>query len=112
MNEGTAIEMAKEKMKEQCVEEFILRYRHFRLDANEKRVVRAENQVFVLTYPFYNLKLKSKSGLYDLADDGLNELQHVHTGIIELENQSSVRLDVKFIQAIPIHKTITEKQEK
>ncbi len=104
MNEGTAIDMAKEKMKELKVEDYILRYRHLRLDAKEKREIKAENQIYVLTYPLYNLKLQSKLGIYDLADDGLNELQHVHTGVLKLENQSNIRLDVKFIQAIPLNK--------
>ena len=104
MNEGTAVEMAKEKMKEMCVEHYILRYRHLRLDAKEKREIKAENQIYVLTYPLYSLTLISKMGIYDLADDGLNELQHVHTGQLTLQNQSGVRLDVKFIQAIPINK--------
>ena len=111
MNEGTAIEMAREKMKELRVKDYILRYRHIRLDGKEKRVIKAENEIYVLTYPFYNLKLQSKAGIYDLADDGLNELQHVHRGILELENQSNVRLDVKFVQAIPLHEENKEEQE-
>ncbi len=110
MNEGTAIEIAKCKMKELSVENYILRYRHLRLDANEKREIKAENHIYILTYPFYNLRIKSKAGIYDLADDGLNELQHVHRGLLQLENQSNVRLDVKFIQAIPMNDNQTKKQ--
>lgn len=104
MNEGTAITIAEHKMKELGVgENYILRYRHFRLDPNEVREIKGENHLYILTYPFYNIKVSSKAGVYDLEDDGINELQHVHRGIIKIENKSNVRLDVKFIQAIPMN---------
>lgn len=103
MNEGTAINIAEHKMKELGVgENYILRYRHFRLDPLEEREIKGENHIYILTYPFFNIKVSSKAGVYDLEDDGINELQHVHRGIIRIKNKSNVRLDVKFIQVIPI----------
>ena len=107
MNEGTAVEIAKGKMKELGVgENYILRYRHFRLDPLEKLTIKGRNELFIFIYPFYNITIESKMGLYDLEDEGLNELQHVHRGTITVTNKSKVRLDAKFIQAIPLEKRI------
>lgn len=106
MEEGTAMKIAEHKMKELGVgENYILRYRHLRLDPNEVREIKGENHLYIMTYPFFNITVSSKAGVYDLEDDGINELQHVHRGIIKLENKSSGRLDVKFIQVIPIQAT-------
>ncbi|NOQ75641.1 MAG: hypothetical protein GQ574_26775 [Crocinitomix sp.] len=103
MNEGTAITIAEHKMKELGVgDNYILRYRHFRLDPNEVREIKGENHLYILTYPFNDIKISSKAGVYDLKDDGINELQYVHRGVIRIENKSGVRLDAKFIQAIPL----------
>jgi hypothetical protein len=103
MEEGTAIAVAKGKMKEIGIgDEFILRYRHFRLDPQETRVVKADNQYFILIYPYFNVKVKSKRGLYDMDDDGINELSHLHSGSIEITNQTNVRMDAKFLQVIPL----------
>jgi len=110
MNEGTAITIAEHKMKELGVgKNYILRYRHFRLDPYEVREIKGQNHVYILTYPFFNISILSKAGIYDLEDNGVNELQHVHTGKIRIENKSNVRLDAKFIQVIP---TTTNKNPK
>ena len=46
MNEGTAIEIAEGKMRELGVgEDYILRYRHLRLDPKEKRKLKGENHL-------------------------------------------------------------------
>ena len=112
MEEGTGIAIAKNKMKELGIAEcdYILRYRHFRLDPNEKREIKGDNHYFILIYPYFNVKLESKMGIYDMEDDGVNELQHLHSGLIKIENQSRIRLDVKFIQVIPVEKSEDEKQ--
>lgn len=106
MEEGTGIAIAKSKMKELGIaeEDYLIRYRHFRLDPSEKRHVAGDNHHYILIYPYYNVKVESKMGIYDMEDDGVNEMQHVHTGKILLENQSKNRMDVKFIQVIPIEK--------
>lgn len=104
MNEGTAIELAKSKMKEIGIKacDYLLRYRHFRLDPLEQRKIKGDNHYYVFIYPYWNVRVKSKTGIYDMADDGVNELQHIHSGLIHLENQSKQRQDAKFIQVIPL----------
>ncbi|MBL4704293.1 MAG: hypothetical protein JKY54_07215 [Flavobacteriales bacterium] len=106
MNEGTAIEFARRKMYELGIgERYIIRYRHFRLDPSEQIEVKAENHLFVFIYPYQNIKVSSKAGIYDSNDLAINEMQHVHRGLIQIENQSKTRLGAKFIQVIPLIKT-------
>lgn len=105
MNEGTAIELARRKMKEMGVgKKYILRYRHFRLSPSEKITIRGENHLFILIDPPYRIKVKSKAGIYNMVDQGINELQHIHRGLIVVENPISRTLDTRFIQVIPLHK--------
>jgi len=103
VNEGTAIEFARCKMRELGVDDnYIIRYRHFRLDPNEILEIKGENHLYVFIRPLNNVKVKSKAGIYDMKDDGINELQHVHNGIITVENQTKDRQNCKFIQIIPL----------
>lgn len=103
MTEGTAIEIARCKMHELGVgNNYIIRYRHLRLDPNEKRTLKAENHIYFLLHSPDFLKVESKAGIYNMLDVAVNEQQHVHTGIIKIENQSAVIEDAKFIQVIPI----------
>lgn len=105
MNEGTAIEIAKGKMKELGIgDDYIIRYRHLRLDPKEERIIKGGNELFIFIYPYYNITIESKLGIYDLEDEGLNELQHVHRGTVIITNKSNIRLDAKFIQVIPLEK--------
>jgi len=112
VNEGTAIEVAKSKMKELGVgENYIIRYRHLRLDSQEKRRIKGENHLYILIQPTYWIKVKSKAGIYNMSDNGINELQHIHRGLIEVENPSRRRLDAKFIQVIPLQKKLDKEVE-
>lgn len=105
MNEGTAIEIAQSKMKELGVgENYIIRYRHIRLDPQEKKGLKGENHLYILIKPDDLVKVKSKTGIYDMSDAGINEMQHLHSGLIEIENGSKGRIDVKFLQVIPLQK--------
>lgn len=105
MNEGTAIEIARCKMKELGIgKRYVLRYRHFRLDANESTTIKGENNLYILIEPSDLLRVSSKAGIYNMSDAGANELQHVHRGLIKVFNSASVRLDARFLQVIPLHK--------
>ncbi|MBD3638159.1 MAG: hypothetical protein HUJ25_12475 [Crocinitomicaceae bacterium] len=102
MREGTAIEIAKFKMKELGVgKKYILRYRHFVLDGLEKKQIRAENHLFILIGENAEIKIESKAGIFHLDEMTINEQQHVHRGLIKLENLSKRTLSVRFIQVIP-----------
>lgn len=109
MTEGTAIEFAKLKMRELGVgDNYILRYRHIRLDPSEKIKVKGENHMYLLIDPEDLIKVSSKAGIYDVQDTAINELQHVHRGLIEVENLDLVRVSARFLQVIPL---IKEKQD-
>ena len=110
MNEGTAIEIAERKMSEMGVgDNYILRYRHLRLDPLEKQKIKAENHLYILIRPSKSIKVASKAGIYDMIDSGINELQYTHRGLILIENLVKARVDVKFIQVIPKQKLKTKK---
>lgn len=103
MDEGTAIKFGEIKMREQAIENYLMVYRHLRVDRLETLEINAGNDIYILTYPYYNVRVESKAGIYDTKDEGLNEMQHIHRGIITIQNQSTIILDVKFIQIIPKH---------
>ncbi|MBI3133635.1 MAG: hypothetical protein HYZ14_03070 [Bacteroidetes bacterium] len=104
MTEGAAIEIIRYQMCELGVIDYIVRYRHLRLKESEKRIIKAENHLFVLIDPQANIKVESKAGIYDMRDQTINEQQHLHRGIISVTNQSLVQNDARFIQAIPRQK--------
>jgi len=102
MTEGVAIEIAKVQMRELGIREaYTIRYRHLRIDPQTKRTIKGENHFFYLIDPAANVKIESKAGIYDMNDFAVNEQQHVHRGIIKLENTGEEISDVKFIQIIP-----------
>lgn len=105
MTEGTAIEFAEQKMRELGFgSNYLIRYRHYRLDQNEKRIIKGENHHFFLIGDPEVIKVKSRMGIFDLNDPGINELQHHHSGRIQIENLETETVSVRFIQAIPQQK--------
>lgn len=108
MYEVTAIEIAKSKMREKKAEDYILRFRHIRLDSGEKRIISADNQWYIVLEKAYYISVKSKAGIYDWRDQSLREMQHVHTGKITLENAYKTSTTVKFLQVIPLKKENNE----
>jgi len=103
MNEGTAIEIAEQKMKEMGIgKDYIIRYRHLMLDAGQKLGIKGENHLYILIQPDMGILVASKAGIYNMNDVGINEQQHIHRGLIKIENLLKSRIDVKFIQVVPI----------
>lgn len=101
MTEALAIEIARSKIRELDVKEFVLRYRHIRLDSDQRRTLSADNEFYIIVARMPLLIVKSKAGVYDLQDESLRELQHVHTGKITLINTVAQSMEVKFLQVIP-----------
>lgn len=102
MTETLAIEIAKSKMQEQDVKEFVLRYRHIRLDSDQRRTLSADNEFYIIVERMPLIVVKSKAGVYDLQDESLREIQHVHTGKITLINTVAQSMEMKFLQVIPM----------
>lgn len=108
MYETTAIEIAKSKMRELEVDEYFIRYRHIRLDANETRMIQGDNEWFFIVDRPYYISVKSIAGIYDWRDTALREMQHVHTGQITLENAYHTSTTFKMLQIVPQNKTAKE----
>ena len=108
MNEITAIEIAKSKMRELNVEDYILRYRNLRLESQERRTISAENEFYIVIQRNPVIEIKSKAGIYDLQDVALREIQHVHTGKIEIVNKVAQTFTVALLQVIPKQKKATK----
>ena len=104
MTEGTALDFAENKMKEWGVENYLLRYRHLFFNPLEKKTLKSENQLLIFIQPYGQVIITSKSGTYNSRDIGINEMQYIHTGIIQIENMSTRRADMRFIQVIPTDK--------
>lgn len=111
MTEGAAIEIVRYQMCELGIDNYVVRYRHLNLKENEKRIIKAENNLFIFIDPQANIKIESKAGVYDVRDKGNREQQHVHRGIITVTNQSASQNDARFIQAIPKLKKKTKSND-
>ena len=101
MTEGTALDFAESRMKEMGVENYILRYRHVLFLGSEKKIFKSENQLLIFIQPYGQVNIISKSGIYNRNDAAINEMQYIHSGIIEVTNNSSNRTEMRFIQVIP-----------
>lgn len=103
MTEGMACELAEEKMRDLGLKrkQYLLRYRHLRIDASETRELKAANDLFIVIGAPRGIKIRSKTGVYDLADIAIIEMQHVHSGTTKLTNTGRVFLDVTLLQVIP-----------
>lgn len=103
MTEGLAIEIARLKMRELGIgDNYLLRFRHFILAPGAKLEVKGDGHLFLLLTPdTTGLKVKSKTGAYDLTGTFI-ELQYVHSGTVQLENGSGkLPVQAKLLQVIP-----------
>lgn len=101
MTEGLAIEIAKQKMAELEQENYLFRLRHFQLAPLTQFELKAFNELLILIQPDDQLKVYSKTGIYNKQDKGINEMQYLHTGVTTLYNQSPEYLHIKLLQVIP-----------
>lgn len=85
-------------------ENYITRWRHFQIGPEASLKIDADNEFFMLIAPDGSMRVKSKFGVYDLRDTGINEMQYEHRGKIEITNISTAWNMVLFIQVIPTHK--------
>lgn len=108
MTEGLAIEIAKQMMQEQGVnDQYIYRYRHFQLAPLGKLELKGHNELLILIRPDEQVKAYSKAGIYNVLDTRINEMQYLHRGVVTIINQSRDRyLQVKLLQVIPKLNTV------
>ena len=100
-----AIDYIPRRMKELGFENnYLTRWRHFQLEGSASFRIDANNEFFLLINPDPNISVKSKFGMYDLSDMGINEMQYEHRGKIEITNNNNTVVLILFIQVIPTHK--------
>ena len=80
---------------------YVLRFRHLRLQPGEKKIIPAFGQLVILVEPADDVRVESNVGLFDLSEDLTNELQYEHQGEILVSNLSAVSNHLRFIQVIP-----------
>lgn len=107
MTEGLAIEVACAKMQELSVgKDYLIRYRHFQILPAKQMVVNEKNDIMILLTPDSDTRVQSRTGIYDIKDLGIVEMQYLHSGEITIENLNvKSPIQVKFLQVIPTLKT-------
>ena len=82
---------------------YIRKFRHFSLAPAEQRKIKGEAVYFFFVGDLSGINISSAAGDYDLADTGIKEQQHEHTGKMILTNKTKAILQVQFVQVIPKH---------
>lgn len=104
MTSDLALEYIRRRMTEMGYsKDYLIRFRHVLLKVNEIREIVAYNQIFLLIEPVHDIRIESDVGLFDLTEDHANEMQYEHRGRIRLMNLSSLPVNARFLQAIPIN---------
>lgn len=105
MNEGTALEIARQIMRERgFIESYSVKYRHFQIAPKNEVVLKAENQLIFLIKPTYYMEVRSITGFFNRQDRTVNELQYMHTGITRITNTNSRNFTNAYILQVIPHK--------
>lgn len=101
MTANLAIEYIARRTRElgQC--DYHIRFRHLRLRPGEQRTVSLYRGLFILVEPPTDVRVESDTGIFDLSEDLVNELQYEHQGTIVVTNLSVFANHIRFIQVIP-----------
>ncbi len=100
MTPNLALEYIARRMSELCREDYHIRFRHLRLQPGEQRNLAAHTDIFILVEPPTDVRVESDVGIFDVSEDGANELQYEHQGSIRVTNYSLFANHVRFIQVI------------
>ena len=71
------------------------------LDTLVELELKAYNQLMVLIEPSEEVRVESNTGLFDLSEYQVNELQYEHSGKIIIRNLSNAPNHLRMIQVIP-----------
>lgn len=99
-----ALDYIPRRMKELGYENsYITRWRHFQLEKDQVLKFDDTNEYYMLINPHVQLQVRSKTGVFDFADIGINEFQYEHKGKVTVRNNSEETITALFIQVIPNH---------
>lgn len=111
MTIALALEYIPRRMKELGFgTEYYIRFRHLVLQPNEHLDIEAYNQFYILVEESSNLNVTSEFGMFDLSLDKTNELLYEHQGLIRVHNYSASFNHARFIQVIPKHIALKNRQ--
>jgi len=79
-----------------------VRLRHFVMQPDDTLEIESSDHLYILVERVFGVSIQSTFGFFDLASSSVNELQYEHQGKIEINNYSQDRVDVRFVQAIPV----------
>lgn len=80
---------------------YVIDYIDVVVKSGETRKIDGANMYFFLVEGFSDkVRITSDSGVYDVADENINEQKHDHNGQITIENRSSEITHLEFIVAI------------
>ncbi|HXU26798.1 MAG TPA: hypothetical protein VN698_06165 [Bacteroidia bacterium] len=100
-----ALDYIPRRMKEMGYEDnYIVRWRHFQMDKTSTYHIDADNEYYLLIDPDANVSVRSKFGVYDMTDAGIDEMQYEHRGKIDITNNNNTTTMILFLQIIPSHK--------
>lgn len=91
------------KMKELGAEDrYVLSFRDLTLKNKQSLQIKADGEYYYFVDGFTSeIRITSETGVYDLLDDKINEMQHEHTGTLSIVNKGTNLLHLQFIVAIP-----------
>ena len=102
MKETMLHDYVRQRMSEHGHANYLLRHRHFILEPNSTLKIDGQGELYVLVgEPAPWVRITSLLGTYDTSIDTTNELNHEHTGVITLENTSSLQAPIQLLQATP-----------
>lgn len=91
-------ELIRERIKQLNLLGYIPVFHHWVLRPNEKLIMKAGNDIYLLAGETENVRVESDTGLYELFTGKTNEQIYEHSGIINIENLSNLSNLIPFIQ--------------
>jgi hypothetical protein len=125
MNLAFAMDYIPRRMREMGYgENYLTRYRHLRVGSESGGyvgagggvggaavitvgstiTVKAHNQIWLFIEPITNIVVESDKGVFNLADNTINEQQHEHSGVIKITNNTTSVVYALFLQVIPLNR--------
>lgn len=80
---------------------YMIRFRHLLLKPAEIRMLAAHNQLYLLIEPATDVRIESSTGVFNVNDALVNEVQYEHRGDIKITNLATSTRHLKMIQVIP-----------
>ena len=80
---------------------YTIRFRHLVMQGNETQFIDASNQFYYLVEEAEQVRVESETGVFDLSEKAVNEMQYEHQGKMQISNYLSGINHLRFIHVIP-----------